>query len=474
MPRNVPTTGKVRVLTLASAAALAASSLVAPALADESTPAEPMPTAPTMSSSSTPTPAPSVPVATTDAQESTGGTDGEWDQLITGEPPATTPPTDPTADPSNDPGNGTPTDAPAAPATNDPSEDAPSANDSADAPAAAPAADRGTVPAADPAAADGRAAINKIRHDGSNRYQTSLDFFRKTAKRGEHVILVSGENFPDALAAGALAGATQGSLLLVHPGRVTSETLDAIAAVKPQFVRVVGGDGAVSQRVYDDTKQGLKDRGAYRNVTSFFERLSGPDRYQTALDVASERDLKYASSAVITKGDNFPDALGAASLAGLAKAPLLLAHPRWSKVGDGGSRMTTKITSSSGPIYVIGGGLSTAFMNDLHAMAKKKGRQVITLVGNDRWETNAKVLNQRKAMGAAGMEEVIVASGLNFPDALAASGYAAHYTHPVVLARQDCIPASGLGYVNSAWHTQRFMGGTGALSNKVFSLARCP
>ena len=138
------------------------------------------------------------------------------------------------------------------------------------------------------------------------------------------MIIVSGQNYPDALAAGALAsnsadricGSGRIPLMLTEPGLVSGdlrpEVKEAIAAVDPVSIIVVGGTGAVSDAVA--TK--LNDQTG----VDFVNRVAGTTRQATALELAeilvNPALGGYTGRVLVASGLNFPDALVAGPLAG--------------------------------------------------------------------------------------------------------------------------------------------------------------
>lgn len=59
------------------------------------------------------------------------------------------------------------------------------------------------------------------------------------------------------------------------------------------------------------------------DFTDTAERISGADRYQTAIEV-SKQGWEQSETVVIARGDSFPDALAGAPLAYKLDAPILL------------------------------------------------------------------------------------------------------------------------------------------------------
>ncbi|MFP3464750.1 cell wall-binding repeat-containing protein [Leifsonia sp. SIMBA_070] len=154
------------------------------------------------------------------------------------------------------------------------------------------------------------------RVSGADRYATSAAVSRATASAGPAVAyLVSGESFPDALAAGALASRAAGApLLLTAQAWIPAPTVIELQRLAPKSIVVVGGSAAVSDAV-------LNGLTAY--TTGSVTRVSGSDRFATSAAVAASFPAGTAS-AFVASGVDFPDALSASAAAGKSGAPLLL------------------------------------------------------------------------------------------------------------------------------------------------------
>jgi len=154
---------------------------------------------------------------------------------------------------------------------------------------------------------------------GSDRYSTSAAISQATAAAGPAVAyVVSGETFPDALSAGALAARTAGApLLLTAQAVLPDATAAELQRLAPKSIVVVGGASAVSDAV-------VHELGGY--TTGSVTRLSGADRFATSAAVAAAFPAGTAS-AFVASGTGFADALSASAAAGAGGAPLLLTMP---------------------------------------------------------------------------------------------------------------------------------------------------
>jgi len=169
-----------------------------------------------------------------------------------------------------------------------------------------------------------RARGTVVRVAGPDRFATAaaaaaaaVDVWRADGDTGAgaRVLVASGADFPDALAAGPLAAAARAPLLLTAPGAVPPATAAALAELDPDRVTVLGGPGAVAE-----TTAAALDAD---------ERLGGADRSATAAVLADAAAAAGADPAdiVVASGRAFPDALAAGPLAAARGGVLLLTEP---------------------------------------------------------------------------------------------------------------------------------------------------
>jgi len=162
-----------------------------------------------------------------------------------------------------------------------------------------------------------------------------------------------------------------------------------------------------------------------------YTRLAGTDRYATCAQI-SKTGWDHADTVVIARGDNFPDGLAGGPLAYKFNAPLLLV----TKESMPKSIETEIQRLKPQKAYILGG---TDVVSD--AVAKeldKYGISVERVYGDDRAATAAKIA---KITGAAD-GKAIIATGLNFPDALAVSPVAAKNGWPILFVYGSVIPSA--------------------------------
>jgi putative cell wall-binding protein len=283
-----------------------------------------------------------------------------------------------------------------------------------------------TVTSADPAPVTLEAPSSVTRLGGGDLYGTPAVISAANFAPGVPVVYVAtGLDFPDALAGAAVAGPQGGPILLVSVDAIPAATAAELTRLRPQQIMILGGTGVVSDAV----------ASALGNYTSgAVTRLAGRDRYATAAAVGAATFVPGVPVVYVATGLNFPDALAGAAVAGFQDGPVLL-------VSTNAIPTVTAIELARlkpQRIVILGG---TGVVSD--AVASTLGAYtpgtVTRLAGRDRYATAAAI---SAATFAPGVPVVYVATGLDFPDALAGSAVAGSQGAPVLLVSTDAIPAA--------------------------------
>ncbi len=158
-----------------------------------------------------------------------------------------------------------------------------------------------------------RATVTRVY--GSDRYSGSRAVIRDAYSGWvPSAFVATGRSFPDALAAGSVAGSTHTPILLVDgalPG-VDIPTESFLHSLRTTSTVLVGGTSSISA----EAEFALK-------LTHTVERIDGPDRYRVSQAI-NARALQDYSAAYLVTGENFPDALAGGVLAGSRNAPLFV------------------------------------------------------------------------------------------------------------------------------------------------------
>lgn len=288
---------------------------------------------------------------------------------------------------------------------------------------------------------------------GPDRYATAATISAQTHPGGSSSVYIgTGENWPDALALAAAAGHNSAPLLLVTRTGIPSATRTELDRLNPSTIYVGGGSGVVSDSV-------IAQLGAYGNVT----RLSGTDRYATAAAISQATYPGGASTVYVGTGENWPDALALAAAAGAEDAPLLLVQGNTVP-----GTIRAELARLDPATIVIGGGAGV-ISNAVAAELASYGT-VTRLAGSDRYATAASI-SASTYPNPATVDLVYVATGENWPDALALAAAAGHERAPLLLARRDTVPSPTLTEFNRLDVSDSIIaGGLAVLSSHVQAL----
>lgn len=296
--------------------------------------------------------------------------------------------------------------------------------------------------------------VTSTRVAGADRYATAVQIAEQEFPGQAPVVYVaSGANYPDALSAGPAAAKAGGPLLLTAPTSLPSEVSTEIKTLDPGKIVIVGGTGAVSQTVQSQL-----------DAIAPTTRIAGSDRYGTS-EALVRASFPSATTVYLATGSDFPDALSAGGAAGSQGDPLLLIDGAESRVDAPTAALLHELGVQK--IVVVGGtgAVSADLASSLGAIAP-----VTRLSGADRYAT-AEAVDENAYPSAS---NALIATGLNFPDALAASAWAASTKAPLFLAPGTCIPAQTLTDIaGSGTGTVTIVGGTGALSSGAQALDPC-
>lgn len=287
---------------------------------------------------------------------------------------------------------------------------------------------------------------------GTNRYATAAAISRSKFNPGVPVVYIAtGKNFPDALAAGPVAVLDRGPILLVEPGTLPVETAGELSRLKPKRIVVVGGPGVVSDFV-------MGRLGAY--TTGSVARLSGKNRYATAAAISKSWFSPGVPVAYIATGLNFPDALAGGPVAALSGGPILLVDPNAVPAETAAELSRLK----PGRITILGGpgAVSTSVQS---ALTRFTSGTVTRLSSTNRYATAAAI---SKSKFSPPIPIVYIATGANFPDALAGGPVAGINSNPILLVAQNSIPQPTRSELSRLRpHAIVILGGPGVVSNGV-------
>ncbi|MDR6971700.1 cell wall-binding repeat-containing protein [Leifsonia shinshuensis] len=162
-------------------------------------------------------------------------------------------------------------------------------------------------------------------------------------------------------------------------------------------------------------------------------RIAGGDRFETAAAVSASTFPVGVPVAYVASGYNFPDALAGGPAAAHEHGPVLLTAP--TQLPDATAGELTRLKAAK--IVVLGG--LAAVSSSVASALREYTADVTRVAGGDRFETAAKV---SASVFPPGVPVAYVASGSNFPDALAGGPAAAAAGGPVLLTAPGALPVA--------------------------------
>lgn len=278
---------------------------------------------------------------------------------------------------------------------------------------------------------------------GADRYATAIAQSVAGFESGTvtTTVVACGEDFPDALTGGSLAGAYGSPLLLTRRTSLPTGLLAEIGRLGATKVVLIGGTAAVDQSV----AQALTTAGLD------VQRIAGADRYATAAAVASALTTVTGQASIpqafLTRGDVYADALAVSPLAAENGIPVLLTKPTMLP-----SATAAALASIGTTEVVVAGGTPAISTPVSDAVDALPGVSVIRWAGTDRYVTAAVVAREGIARSWATSDYFGIATGLNFPDALGGGALAARQggvvllTNPAIASSSAISVITDLGY----------------------------
>lgn len=291
-------------------------------------------------------------------------------------------------------------------------------------------------------AQDNSAVTQRI--SGSDRFETSTAISKAGWTNATTIIIVSGIDYPDALAASALSKSRNAPIILTDKGALKSTTLVEIQSLKATKALLIGGTGVIGANVENQLKA----------LKIGITRIGGSDRYDTSKKVAEM--IGVTKGIIMAANLDFPDPLSIAPIAAVKGMPILIT-PKVSL----NSNIATFIKGKTIPIsYLVGG---TGVLGSTIASSVPNSKR---LSGNDRYATNLSI--NKEFEGVLDFNTIYLASGNNFPDALSGSALAAKNNAPIFLTDKDSISNETVNYIKSK-NVKKIviLGGTGSVSKNV-------
>lgn len=302
-----------------------------------------------------------------------------------------------------------------------------------------------------------------VRVSGPSRIDTAVrisQVARPDDDSADTAVLARADAFPDALSGAPLAASVDGPLLLTSRTGLDAPTRDELTRLGVSRVILLGGESALSGQVEAD----LRAAGV-----SQVERIAGSDRFDTSRRIAQQLG---GPTAFLVEGANadpargWPDAVSTSALAALTESPILLTT-RWTLPGPTADALAELPIER---LTVVGGSGAVSSQVEGEAVAAMGSGGSERLFGASRFATSALVAERSLTSGGSN-QQLWVATGGNWPDALAAGPAAAATGGVFVLVPggdlntapevRDFVAANGAGA------QVRIAGGIAAVSEQV-------
>lgn len=266
-------------------------------------------------------------------------------------------------------------------------------------------------------------AYNTERIYGQDQIETAVKISQKGWLSASTVILCEASDFPDCIAATPFAAELNAPILLTGGTAIDQRVRSELTRLNPQKVILLGGTACLRPSIEDEL----------RSLNLTWERIGGYDRYETSILLAQRLT---SDSLILANGDDFPDALSAATFAGIKKIPIVLTSKTL-------PNSIIEYYQEAAPQHlIVVGGEAVISSEDL---TKNNFVVETRLAGYDRYETNAKVI--AFSQDAYATSDLFIASGLTFPDALTGTSLAAKFKTPLLITEKDDIPPAIYTYM---------------------------
>jgi len=291
-----------------------------------------------------------------------------------------------------------------------------------------------------------------IRLAGTDRYDTAIAAAehlkeKRSIDTFDKIVLASGIDFPDALSASFLAYKNDAPILLVGKDAVSIEKVTSYINqnLSPGGqVYIIGGNSAVIPEVESAINGKVK-------------RLAGSNRYLTNIKVLEEVGLN-GDELLVVSGTNFADALSASAI----RKPIFLVG---NSLTEDQKAFLKANQNKIGVFFFVIGGYGAVSGPVSYAINEcLPSHSFERIDGTDRFHTSLAV-----AMFFFGdkVENMVVASGMNFPDGLSGGPIAVLYDAPILLEAYY-----NAGYAGHYFHTHGsnkliVMGGRDAIPKEV-------
>lgn len=303
---------------------------------------------------------------------------------------------------------------------------------------------------------ENRTKVDRIA--GKNRIETAIEISKKAYRDGqcESVVITGFSGEADALTGTMLASYLDAPILLTKKEQIEDILIDEFHRLGINTIYILGGENVVGKEVEDQLKEKYK-----------VSRISGVNRAQTAVEISkfmAERltQLQKKDEIFLAQGySSLADALSIGPVSAKENIPILLT--RKDKLPEESleeirSRKPSKITIIGGE-----GAVSKKVEKSLPS-----GIEIERIKGENRGETAVSIAKTY----FDGSDNLILANGWRYVDALVGGHLAAKERIPIVLAGDKDIGDETLAYIWTNRLNVSLLGGEVSLSNKLVNKIR--
>ena len=190
------------------------------------------------------------------------------------------------------------------------------------------------------------------------------------------------------------------------------------------------------------------------------QRVKGSSRFSTAVEI-SQAGWSQADTIILTRSDEYADALAGVPLAHALNAPILLTRTTYlpTETLEEIDRLRAK------KVIVLGG--TGAISEDIVLLLERRGLQVERISGQSRTDTAVEIA---KRLTPTGSDKAIIVSGYDFPDALSVASQAALTKTPILLTHSNYLSSPTASALEELGVKETLViGGRIAVSDEVMS-----
>ena len=288
-----------------------------------------------------------------------------------------------------------------------------------------------------------------IRHEGHSRENVAGSVAKAHFSSSNKVILVNRDKFPDAISA---TNISQGKypVLYTRAGNVSDSTIQLMKTMPLDEIYILGGSLSVNDSVVTQLKKEINVK-----VT----RIAGRSRYDANAS-AVEKNFTQASHVVIASGEVYSDALYGVSYANTLDSPVILT--KTNKLEKSSIEQLKKLNAKE--VTIIGGTLTVTV--SVEKQLSELGIKHNRIAGRNRYIGSTEVANAAYSEP----ENIVIASGEVFSDALVSAPLAQKLNAPILLVKAHSLEDITLNYLSSKKATKKniyIQGGTSTVSKEL-------